>query len=306
MEINNAAQFGRVAVLMGGTAAERDISLVSGQAVLDALLKQGVDAFGVDVGSNIVKQLSDQSFDRVFNVLHGRGGEDGVVQGLLDSMQVPYTGSGVLGSALSMDKYRTKLAWQGLGLSTPGFALLRTVDDLGAAAELGFPLMIKPVHEGSSIGMAYVESEAELKTAWLAASKYDSLVMAEQWITGKEYTVAILGDLLLPMIKLETENRFYDYEAKYELDTTRYLIPCGLDAQLETDFQQLAKSAFDAVGCAGWGRVDMMVDADDRPWLIEVNSVPGMTSHSLVPMAAKAVDISFEKLVWKILEQTVG
>ena len=306
MEINNAAQFGRVAVLMGGTAAERDISLVSGQAVLDALLKQGVDAFGVDVGSNIVKQLSDQSFDRVFNVLHGRGGEDGVVQGLLDSMQVPYTGSGVLGSALSMDKYRTKLAWQGLGLSTPGFALLRTVDDLSAAAELVFPLMIKPVHEGSSIGMAYVESEAELKTAWLAASKYDSLVMAEQWITGNEYTVAILGDLLLPMIKLETENRFYDYEAKYELDTTRYLIPCGLDAQLETDFQQLAKSAFDAVGCAGWGRVDMMVDADDRPWLIEVNSVPGMTSHSLVPMAAKAVDISFEKLVWKILEQTVG
>ena len=305
MLVNNAAQFGKVAVLMGGTAAERDISLVSGQAVLDALLKQGVDAFGVDVGSNVVKQLSDQTFDRVFNVLHGRGGEDGVIQGLLDSMQVPYTGSGVLGSALSMDKYRTKLVWQGLGLSTPGFALLRTVEDLAAAAELGFPLMVKPVHEGSSIGMAYVESEAELKTAWLAASKYDSLVMAEQWITGNEYTVAILGDRLLPMIKLETENRFYDYEAKYELDTTRYLIPCGLDAQLESDFQQLAKSAFDAVGCAGWGRVDMMVDADERPWLIEVNSVPGMTSHSLVPMAAKAVDIDFEKLVWKILEQTV-
>lgn len=305
MKVGNAAQFGKVAVLMGGTAAEREISLVSGQAVLDALLKQGIDAFGVDVGSNVVQQLSDQTFDRVFNVLHGRGGEDGEIQGLLESMQVPYTGSGVLGSALSMDKYRSKLTWQGLGLPTPGFALLRKAEDLSAAAELGFPLMIKPVHEGSSIGMAYVESEAELKSAWQEASKYDSLVMAEQWITGKEYTAAILGDMLLPMIKLETENRFYDYAAKYELDTTRYLIPSGLDARFEAEFQQLAKSAFEAVGCKGWGRVDLMVDADDRPWLIEVNSVPGMTSHSLVPMAAKAAGIDFEKLVWKILEQTV-
>lgn len=305
MTVTDPDVFGRVAVLMGGTAAEREISLISGNAVFEALKAQNVDAVAVDVGSDVVNQLSGQSFDRVFNVLHGRGGEDGVVQGVLEVLGLPYTGSGVLGSAVSMDKYRTKLIWQGLGLPTPGFALMRSDEDISAAAELGFPLMIKPVHEGSSIGMAYVENETELKKAWLAASKFDSNVMAEKWITGKEYTASILGEMVLPMIRLETENRFYDYEAKYELDTTQYLIPCGLDSQRENRFQQLAKSAFDATGAAGWGRVDLMVDEDDQPWLIEVNSVPGMTSHSLVPMAANAVGIDFEKLVWKILEQTL-
>ncbi len=306
MTISDPAVFGKVAVLMGGTAAEREISLVSGNAVLNALLAQGIDAVGVDVGNQVVSQLGGQSFDRVFNVLHGRGGEDGEIQGVLESMNLPYTGSGVLGSALSMDKYRTKLIWQGLGLPTPGFALMREDADLSAAAELGFPLMVKPVHEGSSIGMAYVDNEQALKEAWHVASRYDSHVMAEKWITGKEYTASILGEKVLPMIRLETENQFYDYQAKYELDTTRYLIPCGLDSQLERQFQQLSKSAFDATGATGWGRVDLMVDDEDQPWLIEVNSVPGMTSHSLVPMAAKAVDISFEQLVWEILEQTLN
>lgn len=305
MSVTDPAVFGKVAVLMGGTAAEREISLVSGNAVFEALKAQGIDAVAVDVGADVVSQLSDQSFDRAFNVLHGRGGEDGVIQGVLEVLGLPYTGSGVMGSAVSMDKYRTKLIWQGLGLPTPGFALMRSDEDVDAAAELGFPLMVKPVHEGSSIGMAYVENRNELRKAWQGANRFDSHVMAEKWITGKEYTASMLGDLALPMIRLETENRFYDYEAKYELDTTQYLIPCGLDSQMESRFQQLARSAFDATGTSGWGRVDLMVDEDDQPWLIEVNSVPGMTSHSLVPMAANAVGINFEKLVWKILEQTL-
>ena len=210
-----------------------------------------------------------------------------------------------MGSSITMDKYRTKLIWQGLGIPTPGFAMVSSDADLDAASELGFPLMVKPVHEGSSIGMAYVENRNQLEKAWVNARQYDSQVMVEQWVTGKEYTVSMLGDQVLPMIRLKTENRFYDYQAKYESDNTQYLIPCGLDQQQEKEFGLLAKTAFDTTGASGWGRVDMMVDENGGPWFIEVNSVPGMTSHSLVPMAANAVGINFEQLVWAILEQTV-
>ncbi len=305
MIVSDAKQFGKVAVLMGGYAAEREISLISGQAVLEALQTQGVDAVGVDTQHNAVNKLQAQPFDRAFNVLHGRGGEDGVIQGVLETLSIPYTGSGVMGSSITMDKYRTKLIWQGLGIPTPGFAMVGSDADLDAACELGFPLMVKPVHEGSSIGMAYVENREELEKAWVNASQYDNQVMVEQWVTGREYTVSMLGDQVLPMIRLETKNRFYDYEAKYESDNTQYLIPCGLDQVQEKEFGLLAKSAFDTTGASGWGRVDMMVDENSQPWFIEVNSVPGMTSHSLVPMAANAVGINFQKLVWTILEQTI-
>ncbi len=306
MSITSPEQFGKVGVLMGGTAAEREVSLVSGQAVYDALKKQGVNAIAIDIKENAPAQLAAEKLDRVFNVLHGRGGEDGVIQGLLETMGLPYTGSGVMGSAISMDKYRTKLLWQGMGLPTPGFALLSSIDDLQTAVELGFPLMVKPVHEGSSIGMAYVEDVKALQKAWKEAAKFDSQVMVERWVTGKEYTASILGDRVLPMIRLQSANQFYDYEAKYKLDTTQYHIPSGLDEQAEEKFAHLAKAAFDATGASGWGRVDFMVDEEGNPWFIEVNTVPGMTSHSLVPMAANAVGINFQQLVWNILEQTVN
>ncbi|MEJ2214793.1 MAG: D-alanine--D-alanine ligase [Gammaproteobacteria bacterium] len=273
--------------------------------MLDALLTQGINAVVVDTRTDAVGQLQSGGFNRAFNVLHGRGGEDGVIQGVLETLAIPYTGSGVMGSSITMDKYRTKLIWQGLGIPTPGFAMVSSDADLDAASELGFPLMVKPVHEGSSIGMAYVENRNQLEKAWVNARQYDNQVMVEQWVTGKEYTVSMLGDQVLPMIRLKTENRFYDYEAKYESDNTQYLIPCGLDQQQEKEFGLLAKTAFDTTGASGWGRVDMMVDENGQPWFIEVNSVPGMTSHSLVPMAANAVGINFEQLVWAILEQTV-
>lgn len=305
MKVSVAEAFGKVAVLMGGTAAEREISLISGQAVLDALLNQGIDAIGIDVKEDVVERLSKEHFDRAFNVLHGRGGEDGVIQGLLSLMNIPFTGSDVMGSAISMDKYRTKLVWQGLDLPTPGFVLMRCEADVDVALELGFPLMIKPAHEGSSIGMSYVDNEKDLREARSKASQYDAYVLAEKWITGNEYTASILGEEALPLIKLETDSQFYDYQAKYESNNTRYLVPCGLDQQLEQQLKQLAITAFTATGASGWGRVDLMLDDENQPWLIEVNSVPGMTSHSLVPMAANAIGISFEQLVWQILEQTV-
>ncbi|MGV6826042.1 MAG: D-alanine--D-alanine ligase [bacterium] len=301
----SAAEFGKVAVLMGGWAAEREISLISGNAVLDALRARGVDAVGVDVGRDILTQLANSAFDRAFVVLHGRGGEDGVIQGGLDILGLPYTGSGVLGSSLGMDKYRTKLLWQGAGLSTPGFALVTSSEQLGVAAELGFPLMVKPAREGSSIGIARVENEAQLNEAWHKAHQLDDQVLIERWVEGDEYTVAILGEEALPAIKLETPNEFYDYAAKYEQDDTSYLIPCGLDEQTEQQIKVLAKRAFDCVGASGWGRVDLMMDGDGNPMLIEINTVPGMTSHSLVPMAARAAGVDFEELVWQILAQTL-
>ncbi len=299
------AEFGKVAVLMGGWAAEREVSLVSGQAVLEGLQRRGVDAQGVDVGPASAARLTDGDYDRAFNVLHGRGGEDGVIQGVLEVLGLPYTGSGVMGSAIGMDKYRTKLLFQALGLPTPAFELIADETDIEAACALGFPLMVKPALEGSSIGLSRADDPGQLRKAWSTAAEYDSHVMAERWITGDEYTAAVLGEEAMPLIKLETSHPFYDYDAKYVADDTRYLIPCGLDATAERELQSLALSAFDAIGATGWGRVDILVDAQGQPWLIEVNTVPGMTSHSLVPMAAKAAGIDFDELVWQILAQTL-
>jgi D-alanine-D-alanine ligase len=303
MTAAGVTDFGKVAVLMGGHAAERVISLRSGQAVLEALRRVGVDAQAVDAGdADLVRQLEEGGYARVFNALHGRGGEDGVMQGCLELLGLPYTGSGVLASALGMDKLRTKQLWRGVGLPTPEFALLDTEADLERAArDLGFPMMIKPIHEGSSIGMSKVEQAEQLDSAWRLARQYDHAVLAERWITGAEYTAGILEDSVLPLIRLETGNRFYDYQAKYESDATRYLCPCGLPAQREQDYQRLALEAFRAVDGGGWGRVDFMVDGEDRPWLIEVNTVPGLTDHSLVPMAARQAGLDFETLVMRIL-----
>lgn len=301
----DASVFGKVAVLMGGWAAEREVSLVSGRAVLDGLLARGVDAHGIDVGKDVLSVLAAGGFDRVFNVLHGRGGEDGVIQGALEILGLPYTGSGVMGSAIAMDKYRTKLLIHALGLPTPGFTLIQNDEDFETACGLGFPLMVKPALEGSSIGMSRADDRDQLRSAWAKAAEYQSHVMAECWVTGSEYTAAILGREALPLIRLETTHAFYDYEAKYVADDTRYLIPCGLDRAAESALQALAMRTFDAVGASGWGRVDILMDEAQRPWVIEVNTVPGMTGHSLVPMAAKAVGIDFNELVWRILAQTL-
>ncbi|MFQ5643137.1 MAG: D-alanine--D-alanine ligase [Thiogranum sp.] len=301
--VQSADRFGKVAVLMGGRSAEREISLQSGAAVLNALQQRGVDAHAVDAGDeDFVRQLNEGDFACAFNALHGRGGEDGVVQGLLLSLGIPCTGSGVLGSALAMDKLRTKQLWEGVNLPTPAFVVLASDDDLPSAVQqLGFPMMLKPSHEGSSIGMTRVEHEDELRQAWQLAARYDREVLAERWVEGDEYTAAIVGDTLLPLIRLETPREFYDYEAKYRADSTRYHCPSGLPQAQEEEMQLLSKQAFDAVGASGWGRVDLFLDAADHPWLIEVNTVPGMTDHSLVPMAASVFGWDFGELVWRIL-----
>jgi len=306
--MSSTARFGKVAVLFGGTSAEREVSLKSGRAVLEALQRQGVDAHGVDVvDSTILETLRSGRFARVFIVLHGRGGEDGVIQGALETLGLPYTGSGVLGSALGMDKVRTKQIWQAAGLPTPKFLLLESASDLSRVeAELGFPVMIKPAHEGSSIGMSKVECAADLPAAWQAAMQYDRAVLAETWITGREYTASMLGEQALPLIRLETTHAFYDYQAKYFANDTRYHCPCGLPEAEELQLRALAQRAFRAVAARGWGRVDFMCDHNGRPYLIEVNTVPGMTDHSLVPMAARAAGINFEALVLRILEDSLA
>lgn len=297
--------FGKVAVLMGGESAEREVSLLSGAAVLAALLRRGVDAHGIDAGADVMSRLSGEGFERAFIILHGRGGEDGVIQGALERLGMPYTGSGVLGSALGMDKYRTKALWRGLGLPTPESALITATSGLEAADALGYPLMIKPSREGSSIGMAKVEDREQLQQAWEMACRYDAMVLAERWIVGREYTASILQGEALPLIRLETPRVFYDYEAKYHADTTRYHCPCGLPAAREQALQALCLQAFEAVDASGWGRVDLMLDGEDRPWLIEVNTVPGMTDHSLVPMAAKVAGVDFDELVMRILASSL-
>jgi D-alanine-D-alanine ligase len=299
--------FGKVAVLLGGRSAERAISLKSGEAVLRALLQRGVDAHPLDSADpDFVRRLEDGGFDRVFNALHGRGGEDGVVQGLLEYLGIPYTGSGVLGSALAMDKLRTKQLWLGVGLPTPVFCVLNSEADLPrAASEVGFPMMLKPVHEGSSIGMTKVERESDLQQAWQAADQYDHEVLAERWVAGPEFTAAIVAGTALPLIRLETPRTFYDFEAKYHADSTRYHCPCGLPQEQESRLQTLALQAFAAVAARGWGRVDFILDTAQRPWLIEVNTVPGMTDHSLVPMAAREHGWDMPELVWRLLETSV-
>ncbi|MFA5678279.1 MAG: D-alanine--D-alanine ligase [Pseudomonas sp.] len=293
---------GRVAVLYGGTSAEREVSLKSGAAVLAALQGAGVDAFGIDAGADLPERLIAERPDRVFIALHGRGGEDGSLQGMLECLQIPYTGSGVMASALGMDKLRTKQVWQSIGLPTPAYAVLRDESECAAVVEqLGTPLIIKPIHEGSSIGMAKVHSLAELQSAWQEAQKYDDVALVEQWITGAEFTVGILDRKALPAIRLSTPNTFYDYQAKYLASDTQYQCPCGLSEEREAELADLCLRAFDAVGCRGWGRVDVMQDSDGSFYLLEVNTAPGMTDHSLVPMAAAAAGLNFTDLVLAIL-----
>ena len=302
-----AENLGKVAVLMGGWSAEREVSLKSGAAVLEALLENKVDAHKIDVQrESIFDDLKKGQFDRVFIILHGPGGEDGVIQSVLEVLQLPYTGSGVLASAISMDKLRCKELLQGAGLPTPAYMRLEETTDMSyVGATLGFPIMVKPALEGSSIGMSKVAEEAGLEKAWQLASKFGDSVLAEQWVHGKEYTVAILGRTALPVIRLETKRDFYDYAAKYDDDDTQYHCPCGLNAEEESQLQRLALSTFDAVGAKGWGRVDIMSDEEGKPSVIEINTVPGMTSHSLVPMAAVEKGLSFNELVFNILSQTV-
>ena len=294
--------FGRVAVLYGGTSAEREVSLKSGAAVLAALQGAGVDAFGIDAGDDLVERLIAERPDGVFIALHGRGGEDGSLQGLLECLQIPYTGSGVMASALGMDKLRTKQVWQSIGLPTPAYAVLRDAAECaGVVEQLGTPLIIKPIHEGSSIGMAKVHSLEELQAAWKEARKYDDIALVEQWITGAEFTVGILDRQVLPAIRLSTPNTFYDYQAKYLASDTQYQCPCGLSEEREAELAEICLRAFDAVGCRGWGRVDVMQDGNGTFYLLEVNTAPGMTDHSLVPMAAAANGLSFTDLVLAIL-----
>jgi D-alanine-D-alanine ligase len=306
-DISRTELYGKVAVLLGGHSAEREISLRSGRAVLEALQAAGVDAHEVDAAdSSLLGQLTGGGFDRAFIALHGRGGEDGVIQGLLETIGMPYTGSDVLGSALGMDKLRTKQIWQSAGIPTPAFHVL---PDAAAAVAVGamldYPVIIKPAHEGSSIGVSKVESPQGMPAAWELAAQYDDSILAEQWIDGVEYTAGILHDTALPLIRLETPNIFYDYAAKYHAGTTRYLIPCGLDADTEAQLQSLAMAAFRTVGASGWGRVDFMLDAAGQPWFIEVNTVPGLTDHSLVPMAARAAGTEFAALVCRILDTSL-
>ncbi len=301
--IDNPADFGRVAVLMGGQSAERDISINSGTAVFNALKSQGVDVEAVDVTDNLIDRVTEKEIDRVFNMIHGRGGEDGVLQAILDVLSIPYTGSGVLASALSMDKLRTKLCWRGMGLNTPDWTILKDEKDIDVCIDqLGFPVIVKPVSEGSSLGMSKAENRQELILAYSVADQFQCDVYAEQWVEGDEYTVAILDGKALPVIRLQTPNAFYDYQAKYQSETTRYFCPSGLSKTEERTMQKLAESACAGLSVSGWGRVDTFIDTRGQIQLIEVNTVPGMTDHSLVPMAAKAAGCDFDELVWRILE----
>ena len=305
--MTDMTRFGRVAVLMGGTSAERPVSLRSGAEVLKALLARGVDAVGIDVQDDIATVLAGEKFDMAFIALHGRGGEDGTIQGLLEWLKIPYTGSGVMASALGMDKWRTKLLWQAAGLPTPAAALLDADSDWQAIMDqLGGEAIVKPAHEGSSIGMFKALDAATLQHSYEQAAELDGLVLAERWIQGAEFTVAVLQDQVLPPIQLKTTHSFYDYEAKYEANDTQYLLPCGLSADKEDELKALARKAFDLVGCRGWGRVDVMQDQQGGFWLLEVNTSPGMTDHSLVPMAARAVGLAFDDLVIRLLDEVAS
>ena len=295
--------FGKVAVLLGGRSAEREISLRSGNMVLGALQAKGIDAHAFDPRDQGLEQLISQRFDRVFIALHGRFGEDGTVQGALEYLGLPYTGSGVMASALAMDKWRTKLIWQAAGISTPPYELLSKESDFSGVGErLGLPLMMKPAREGSSIGMSKVASIEKIQAAYELAAEYDDMVIAERFVEGVEVTAAILDGEALPLIRLETPRIFYDYEAKYFADDTRYICPCGLPEAQERAIQAQALQAFKLIGCSGWGRVDVMIDHSGQAYLLEVNTIPGMTDHSLVPMAARARGIAFEALCVRILE----
>ncbi|MBM5812983.1 MAG: D-alanine--D-alanine ligase [Gammaproteobacteria bacterium] len=301
--IRAAADFGRVAVLMGGDSAEREISLLTGAAVLDALSARGVAAAAFDPATRPLVELVSDGFDRAWIALHGPGGEDGAVQGALEWLGLPYTGSGVLGSALAMDKLRTKRVALAAGIATPAFRVLTGPADFAPAlAELGLPLAVKPASQGSSVGISRVGAAADLAPAWRAAAAHDPVVIAERWIEGRELTVAVLHGQALPAIAIETPRTFYDYEAKYFASDTRYRVPCGLAPAAEADLARTALATFAAVGALGWGRVDFIAGAEGVPLLLELNTVPGMTSHSLVPMAAQAAGIDFAELAWRVLE----
>jgi D-alanine-D-alanine ligase len=297
-------KFGKVAVLMGGKSAEREISLMSGKGVLEALRSKGVDAHAFDPALRELSELKAEKFERCFVALHGRGGEDGTLQGALELMGIPYTGSGVLGSAIGMDKWRTKMVWLANGVPTPRYRILSAADDWSAVArELGLPLIVKPANEGSTLGLTKVTDASQLPEAYeLAARKYHDTALAESFIDGPEYTASILGEKALPLIRIVAPQGNYDYQNKYFTDDTKYLCPCGLPAAQEAELQALALRAFKLVGCSGWGRIDLMLDAGGRAWLLEVNTSPGMTGHSLVPMAARVLGISYEDLCVKILE----
>ncbi|MGI9307654.1 MAG: D-alanine--D-alanine ligase [Gammaproteobacteria bacterium] len=303
-QIRDAAQFGRVAVLMGGESAERDVSLMTGNAVHAALCNRGVDAHAVDATGDYIQLLVEGAFDRVWIALHGRGGEDGTVQGFLEMLDIPYTGSGVLGSVLAMDKMRTKQLLEGVGISTPRWRQIESEADCeDVATELGLPMIVKPALEGSSIGMSKVESAEDLPAAWRTARECAADIFAEAWVSGAEYTAAVLQGQVLPLIRITADSTFYDYEAKYFSDNTRYICPCGLPAKQERTLADLALRAFYAVGASGWGRVDFMIDDKTADVMVlEVNTIPGMTGHSLVPMAAEQAGIDFGGLVWRILE----
>ncbi len=302
--VSDSAAFGRVAVVMGGSSAEREVSLDSGHNVLEALQGRGIDAYAIDGIPALLDALRAGHFARVFNILHGQngGGEDGVLQGALESLHVPYTGSGVLGSALSMDKVRAKRVWQSLGLPTPAFAALPRGGDVHAAArEVGFPLIVKPACEGSSVGVTRVFAERDLDQARALAERYAGDLLVERMIEGDELTVSILGDQVLPSIHIVPAGEYYDYAAKYVAADTQYLCP-GLRGDAETGLRALSRRAFDALACSGWGRVDVMRDREGRNWLLEVNTAPGMTSHSLVPKAAAEAGMDYAELCWRILE----
>ena len=308
--VTDPADFGRVAVLLGGTSSEREVSLDSGRNVLEALRRRGVDAIAIDGIAELVRALTTpggRRIDRVFNILHGNrgGGEDGIVQGLLDAIGVPYTGSGVLGSALSMDKIRSKQVWLSLGLPTPGYVSLERGDDVAAAAhKLGLPVIVKPACEGSSVGVSRCFRDADLAAAVELAARYEGPLLVEQLIQGEEYTVGVLGVEALPSIRIVPAGDYYDYHAKYVAEDTQYLCP-GAAGATEQELGSLALAAFFAVACRGWGRVDFMRDRAGRSWLLEVNTAPGMTSHSLVPKAARQRGIEFDELVWRVLETSI-
>src|SRR3984893_2921955 len=301
--VTDAGEFGRVAALFGGDSRAPEISLLSGNAVLDALRRRGVDAHAFDPREAALSELIARRFDRVWIALHGPGGEDGTLQGALEYLGVPYTGSGVMGSAIGMDKLRTKRLAHAVGVATADYVVLRGQPDFELALErLGVPMIVKPATQGSSVGMSKVEKATDLPAAYEAAARIESSVFAEGWISGREYTVAVLLGRALPAIRIETPRTFYDYEAKYFRDDTRYFCPCGLSVPAEQHLANLAVAAFDAVGAGGWGRADFMMDTTGRPLLLEVNTIPGMTDHSLVPMAARAAGIDFDELAWRVLE----
>ena len=301
--VQQATQFGHVAVLYGGSSSEREVSLISGKAVLAGLQRRGVRAIAFDPAERPLTDLLELKIDRVWIALHGPGGEDGTLQGALEFLGVPYSGSGVMGSAIGMDKVRTKWLAQALGVPTAQFVVLREAPDLEIAIErLGLPLFVKPGSQGSSVGMARVERAQDLKIAWDNALRFDPVVFAEALIPGAEYTIAILQGEALPSIRIETPRTFYDYEAKYLRDDTRYFCPSGLSPPAEEHLGRLALASYQACGAEGWGRADFMMDRTGRPLLLEINTVPGMTDHSLVPMAARAAGMDFEQLVWRVLE----